>query len=715
MHNLRGYDSHLIIKHLTEDHGKIRAIPNNMETFMAFSVGQLQFLDSYQFMNKSLDELAKTLDDDDFKLTREKFPNDAQFKLLKQKGVYPYDYMDSVDKFNETALPKQEKFYNRLSDKEITKKQYHHAEKVWTVFNCKTLKYYHDIYLQTDVLLLADVFEKFRQTCLQNYDLDPAHYYTSPGMAWDAALKMTGVNLELITDINQYKFIEKAIRGGISMISTRYAQANNPYCLETYSPFKPKTYIIYLDANNLYGLAMVQPLPTGGFRFLSVSAINRLFPEHNIKTKVISLDDQAPKGYTFEVDLEYSKELHDDHNDYPLAPESIEITRDFYSPFQKANFPEEPPQRKLTPNLLNKKNYIVHYRNLKQYLKLGMRVTKIHRVLEFNQSPWLKPYIDFNTRRRTESTSDFEKDFYKLMSNSVFGKTQENLRNRVNVELVTSEKILKKRVANPRFKRGIEISENLTAIQSKITTLMLNRPIYVGLAVLELSKLHMYNFHYGEMKIQYPNANLLFTDTDSLTYLVQTDDIYKDMVDNMLHGHQLYDMSDYPNDHPCFKDLDKETIQHIKQVNKKVLGKMKDELKGIAPREFAGLRPKLYSFLYNEDIHYEMNEFDEEEEVRYPTSTSVTRTILANDKMTAKGTKTSVKKAHLRHNHYVDCLKSLSTFDVQQNLLRSRNHIISSISAKKIGLSAFDNKRWILDDGITTLAHGHWRTQGYCI
>ena len=152
------------------------------------------------------------------------------------------------------------------------------------------------------------------------------------------------------------------------------------------------------------------------------------------------------------------------------------------------------------------------------------------------------------------------------MSNSVFGKTQENLRNRMNVELITKENILKKRVANPRFKRGIEISENLVAVQSKITTLMLNRPIYVGLAVLELSKLHMYNFHYEEMKIRYPNAKLLFTDTDSLTYLVQTEDIYKDMVDNMLHGNQLYDMSDYPNNHSCFQDLNSETIKNIKQV-----------------------------------------------------------------------------------------------------------------------------------------------------
>ena len=253
----------------------------------------------------------------------------------------------------------------------------------------------------------------------------------------------------------------------------------------------------------------------------------------------MALKDDARKGFMFEVDLEYPKEIHDQHSDYPLAPESLEITKDMYSPFQNANFPKEPPQRKLTPNLLNKKNYIVHYRNLKLYLEMGMCITKIHRVLEFSQSAWLKPYIDFNTCCRTRATSNFEKDYFKLMSNVFFGKTQENLRKRVSVELITDKKTLKKRIANPRFKRGLEISENLTAVQLKITTLMLNRPMYVGFSVLELSKIHMYNFHYREMKPAYPNAKLLFTDTDSLTYLIETKDAYKEMVNNMIYGNHV--------------------------------------------------------------------------------------------------------------------------------------------------------------------------------
>ena len=170
-------------------------------------------------------------------------------------------------------------------------------------------------------------------------------------------------------------------------------------------------------------------------------------------------------------------------------------------------------------------------------------------------------------------------------------------------------------------------------------------------------------------------------------------------------------MSDYPDNRPCFKGLDDETITRIKQMNKKVVGKMKDEWKGTAPMGFTGLRAKLLSFYYKKDIHYELNEFNEEEEINKPSSASFTKTIVANDKMAAKGVTESVKKAHLRHNHFVECLKTLSNFDVRQNLFRSRSRTIVSTNVKKICLSAFDTKRWICDDGIHTLAHGHWRTQ----
>ena len=203
-----------------------------------------------------------------------------------------------------------------------------------------------------------------------------------------------------------------------------------------------------------------------------------------------------------------------------------------YSPAQRAVFPDTASQRKLTTNLRDKVKYVVHYRNLKLYLQLGLVVTRIHRVLTFKQS-WLKTYIDFNTRQRSLAGSNFLKDLCTLMNNSVFGKTQGNLRKRVQVELITD-------AGNP-------ITDCLTVVQCKVATLTLNRPIYVGFSVLELSKLHMYDFHYNHMRVKYPGQlRLLFTDTDSLAYAVQTDGIYRYMTEDAANH---YDFSEYPFDH----------------------------------------------------------------------------------------------------------------------------------------------------------------------
>ena len=183
-----------------------------------------------------------------------------------RKGVYPYEYMDTWDRFTEPKLPPKEAFYSKLSDAHISDEDYTHAQKVWATFGCKTLGDYSNLYCSTDVLLLADVFETFRKICLRQYGLDPAHYYISPGLSWDALLKKTGVELELLTDYDQHLFIEKGMHGGISMVSKRHAKTNN-HLVDGYNPEKPSSHILYLDANNLYGWAISQPLPTGAFRW----------------------------------------------------------------------------------------------------------------------------------------------------------------------------------------------------------------------------------------------------------------------------------------------------------------------------------------------------------------------------------------------------------------------------------------------------------------
>jgi hypothetical protein len=368
--------------------------------------------------------------------------------------------------------------------------------------------------------------------------------------------------------------------------------------------------------------------------------------------------------------LDYPAELHNLHSDYPLAPESMKISEDMLSDYSKklkqklnignSNVP------KLVPNLYDKKKYVVHYRNLKFYLEQGLKLTKIHRVIQFKQSPWLKSYIDFNTEKRKNAKSDFEKDFFKLMNNSVFGKTMENIRKRVNIEVVNKKYRRDNLVSKPTFESMKIIDENLVVIKCKKTLLKLNKPVYCGFAILDLSKLLMYDFHYNTIKRQYgAKAKLLFTDTDSLCYEIETDDLYQDMYNNK----HLYDFSDYPADNK-FHD----------NSNKKVIGKFKDETSSIPIVEFVGLRSKMYSIKLHNN----------------------------KEKKTAKGVKKNIVKNMITHNDYKNIVLNGAKQYSKMNTIRSSHHQIYSYTINKVGLCAFDDKRHILDNGFDTLAHGHY-------
>ena len=292
----------------------INAIPNNMEKYMAFMLGNhLTFIDSFQFMSSSLDKLVSNLPKDDLIYTSKAFKG-KRLDLISQKGVYPYYYMDSFEKFNEKELPTKDQFYSILNDQHITDDEYNHAKEVWNTFMIRTLGDYHDLYLVSNMLLLTDVFENFRKTCMKYYELDPCHYFTSPGLSWDAMLKMTNIKLELMTDIDMFQFIEKGMRGGVSYIANRYGNANNKYMKE-YDEKAPSKYIMYLDANNLYGLAMSQYLPTGNFKSMSDKEISKI--------DLGKYKADGKNGLILEVDLEYPQELNDMHNDYAVCPEKV--------------------------------------------------------------------------------------------------------------------------------------------------------------------------------------------------------------------------------------------------------------------------------------------------------------------------------------------------------------------------------------------------------
>ena len=308
------------------------------------------------FLLSSLDKLVKGIDE--FPIMKKLMPEENKRRLLLKKGIYPYEYMDTFERFSETQLPEKEKFYSSLSGKGITDEDYAHAKQVWEAFGCRNLGDYHDLYVATDTLLLADVFENFRKVCKERYGLDPAHYYTAPGLSWDALLKKTGVELELMTDLDMHLFIERGMRGGISMASKRYAKANNPR-VEGYDPTQPTNYITYLGANNLYGWAMSQPLPKKNFHW------KRVMPTEE---QIMKMKWNSKKGWILEVDLEYPAELHDAQNDYPLAPEKKAIKPEQMSGYQRRLMNDldiaMPNTDELVLTLEDKEKYVTHYKNL---------------------------------------------------------------------------------------------------------------------------------------------------------------------------------------------------------------------------------------------------------------------------------------------------------------------------------------------------------------
>lgn len=655
IHGSSNYDSHFIVQQLGCDTNDIYVIPNSSEKYVSFSKITnsgitLRFVDTYRFLNASLSELASNLPKEKFNFTK-MYYNEDEMRFVTRKGVYPYEYTCSWDKLEEVELPSKENFKNSLTLTDVSDEDYKFAKDVYVKFKCSNLGEYSDFYLRTDVLLLCDVFENFRNLCMENYELDPAHYITLPSLTFDAMLKFTDVHLELFTDYEMYTFIERGIRGGITSCVKRNAIANNPL-VDCFDETKDTSYLTYIDANNLYGYAMSKPMPRDSFKWV----------HGNLNSfDVLSIPADSPIGYILEVDVAYPTYLHDKHNDLPFLPENKLVNGT--------------KQKKLLTTLEEKTNYVCHYVNLQQAIQHGLVLKKVHRILKFNQSTWLKGYIDFNTEKRKNAKNNFEKDFYKLLNNAMFGKTIENIRKRMNLELVSSENRLNKLICKPNFSNQIIYNENLCAIQCLKESVYFNKPIYIGFTVLELSKELMYRFHYDVMVKMYGSSiNILYVDTDSYFYHIYTNDLYDDM--NKPEIKPYLDMSDYPENHKCFSNN-----------NKKRLGCFKDECCSIPIVEFIGLRPKLYTFTTTN------NEYLEKKGQVLKKAKGVTKPVVAKE---------------ITFNDYKRCLIENIAQRKNNKIFRSKKHIVQTVTINKIALSANDDKRIIMENGINTMAYGHY-------
>ena len=369
---------------------------------------------------------------------------------------------------------------------------------------------------------------------------------------------MTGVKLEVLTDVEMYTFVEQGLRGGVTTVNHRHFKANNKY-LEDFDAENPSSFIHYVDANNLYGAAMMNKMPTKNFRWLEEKEIESF--------DVRSTNADGDKCYILEVDMEYPETLHDHHTDFPLAVEGKQINEAQLSNYNK-QFLEQHGEtftasKKLVPDLHHKVKYTCSLKNLQLFLRHGLVLKKIHRILVADQEDFMTEYIRFNSAKRQQASDDFSKDFWKLCNNSVYGKFIESVRNRTDVKVVTDERMALKLTSKPQYLGMHRLDDDIALVQCTKTKIVLNKPITCGFMVLEHAKHIMYKFWYDVLKPRYgSNIKLLLSDTDSFVYAVYTDDGYADL-------HQMKGLMDLAGYHPgsvlgSFRELE----------NKKVPGKI---------------------------------------------------------------------------------------------------------------------------------------------
>ena len=666
-HNFSGYDCHLIFeKFLTQAYKmgcEPKIIPKSMENYVSVQVGCLKFLDSYRFLSSSLQKLITSLNDFPY-MQNEGLTDD----LFKKKLAYPYE------KFNLNNLRKatheplnlnltKEDYWSTLNQSYPCEDDIKRTQQLIDTYNITTAQELTMLYLKMDVLQLTDVFENFVETSTLMYGINPLYSYSLPGYTWKAGLKLTKIKLDFIKDKQLLLLLENNIRGGISSVmGPRFIESNE------------NTKLLYIDANNLYGWAMSQYLPTSEFEKLD-------FPEGYILEQIVEdlrfIPDNNEYGYFIECDMIYPAEIKEKTENFPLCPYQTKADPNLFSEYMNSvKQPNYKPTEKLMCDLTNKYNYMMHYRMFKFYTQIGMKVTKIHTIYRFKQSLWLEKYINHNTQKRTKAKTNFEKDLYKLMNNAFFGKTMENVRERTNLEFIPHTNIdqIIKRQSKLSFKGIVNHYSEFSIYKFDKEKVIFDKPIYLGFSVLELSKLLMYEFYYHKLQPYYGDKiKLHYMDTDSFILSIKTGDLINDL--------------EYFKDDFDFSELDP-SHELYNSINKKVIGKMKIETSPIIELDnFVALRSKSYSFSYG-----------------------------SAQKLTQRTIQKSKQKG-IQHtpiySQFINSLFNSETTTATNYSIRSNAHNLTVQKQDKLALNPFDDKRMYLNP-IQSLSWDKHTQKGDC-
>ena len=697
-YNFSNYDCHMFFKCLVDkkkDKVDFDIIPKTNEEYISVTCGCIRFIDSYRFLSSGLDSLVKTLVDNshktlknlkeeivdndeilnnvnkiveddrtindlkkdypeeiknleealldymgenDLKILKTGFPD--KWKFLTKKLAYPYEYFNSIDDYQKPVDNlKKEHFFSKLKNKCPDDEEIERTTDIIKRFNIKNGEELTQIYLKSDVLLLSCVFEKFIKVSVNEFDINPLYCVSLPGYTWQCGLKYTGINLQTLQDKDMILLLENNIRGGISSVmGDRYIKSNE------------NKKILYIDANNLYGHSMSQPLPFDEIKF-----------DNNVTLEdILNTPDDNDIGYFVEVDLTYPNNIKEKTKNFPFAPVNKKINPDDFNDYMKEIRPNTYVQSsKLICDWSDKKNYLVHYRMLNFYIRYGLIVDKVHSVISFKQSRWLEKYISFNTQKRNKAKNDFEKDFYKLLNNAFYGKTMENVRNRLKIKPVKKDEY--KEIIKLQSKltfNGIHKSyENCFIYTFKQNEVLMDKPIYLGFSVLELSKLLMYETYYDKLQPYFgqENIQLHYMDTDSFVLSVNTKDFIKDLK----NLEDIFDFSNLDKNHELFSNK-----------NEKVIGYFKIETpKNIWIDEFVCLRSKMYAFKCGKD-----------------------------SKNKLKGISKSQSR-NIKFEEYKKCLDG-EEYQLECNnyIIRSINHDMVLQEVKKSTLSIFDDKRCYINN-----------------